>query len=64
MPKLFGKDLNKGMQEALDKLKSKTPKPGSPESIKAVGAQPSGMLGQTVKEIDKKKKALDETLQD
>lgn len=64
MPKLFGKDLNKGMQEALDKLKTKMPTPGTPESIKAVGAQPSGMLGQTVKATEKKKKALDEVTGD
>jgi hypothetical protein len=60
MPKLFGKDLDKGMQEALDKVKAKLPKPGAPESIKVVGADDTGMLGKTVTETEKRKKALDE----
>jgi len=64
MPKLFGKDLDKGMQEALDKVKGALPKPGTPNTIKVIGAQDSGMLGQTVKETEKKKKALEEVTKD
>lgn len=60
MPKLFGKDLDKGMQDALDKVKAKLPKPGTPNIIKVVGADDTGMLGKTVTETQKRKKALEE----
>ena len=47
-------ELNKGMQETLDKLKE----PAKKEDLKLVGVQKSGQAAVAADVIDKKKKIL------
>jgi len=60
MPK-SAKEMTQGMQEALDKAKQKEV---TPDKLREIGVQKSGLAGQAADAIMKRKKAMEDAMKE